>query len=331
MMVPVLGFAAGPVWADLAEAAAGSEELRVVVEDVKRSVAASCSASTAVAYLCAIRCFREFCDKHGRIWSSPKDADVILYLQSLKNRGLSFSTLLQQISGISRFFQLADLRDPTKSKLAAAIISAAKRLPRDVRRANPATLKHMLLFAARAKESRTLPIKRAFAMSLVLLCSCCRLDDIIRLKIGEVHFLRDGVRLTIAKSKTDQFREGHLKFMAAAKNPDLCPVTNLRAWMARKDVGKRKEDPLFPHGHKASKTISKSSFRSALDRIQEKSGLPRLTGHSFRSGHVTISLGNGCHPLTVMEAGNWSQAASFQRYVQLDKHGKMRSSKALGF
>ncbi len=96
---------------------------------------------------------------------------MILYLQSLKNRGLSFSTLLQQVSGISRFFQLADLRDPTKNELVAAIISAAKWLLREVRRATPAMLKHMLLFAARSKESRALPIKRAFAMSLVLLCS----------------------------------------------------------------------------------------------------------------------------------------------------------------
>ncbi len=50
-----LGFVAGPVWPDLA---AGSEELKAVVEDVKRSVAASCSVSTVVAYLRTIRCFR---------------------------------------------------------------------------------------------------------------------------------------------------------------------------------------------------------------------------------------------------------------------------------
>ncbi len=165
-MVPVLGFVAGPVWADLAKAAASSKELKAVVEDVKRSVASSCSASTAVAYLRAIQCFREFCEKLGRSWSSPKDADVILYLQSLKSRGLSFSTLLQQISGTIRFFHLTDLRDPTKSKLVSAIISAAKRLPREVRRANPGVSENDWLIMA------SLPLVRARLMpSLTYGCS----------------------------------------------------------------------------------------------------------------------------------------------------------------
>ncbi len=192
---------ARPVWANLAEGAAGSAELRAVVEDLKRSVAASYSMSTAATYLCSGQCFAEFCEKHGRSWSSPKDTDMILYLESLKSRGLSLSTLLQQVSATSRFFQLADLRDPTKNKLVAAIISMAKHLPREVRRATPARLKHMLLLAALAKESRVLLIERAFAMSLVPLCLCCHLDDIMRLNIGEVQFLKDGVYLTIANSK----------------------------------------------------------------------------------------------------------------------------------
>ncbi len=118
--------------------------------------------------------------------------------------------------------------------------------------------------------------------------------------------------------------------MAASKNPDLCTVLVLTAWLQRKEVGGGENDAVFPHGHKTSLPTSKSTYSTTLDCLQKNSGLPRLTPHSFRSGHVCISIGNGSDPLTAMEARNWAQATSFQRYMELHEEGKMRSSKALG-
>ncbi len=118
--------------------------------------------------------------------------------------------------------------------------------------------------------------------------------------------------------------------MSVSKDPSLCPVEALGAWLKRKDIGKGGNDAVFPHAHKSSRPTSKLAFRETLDRIQKDSGLPRLTPHSYRAGHVCISIGNGSDPLVAMEAGNWAQATSFQRYVELDEEGKMRSSKALG-
>ncbi len=225
-----------------------------------------------------------------------KNADIILYLQVLKDRGLSFSTLLQQVSAISRFYLLADLPDPTRHKLVSAIVSAAKRLSREVRRAVPATIAHIKLLAARAMESKGFAEKRTFVMSLVLLCSCCRLDDIICLRRKEVWFMKGGVRMVIPKSKTDQYWKGHVKYMAASKNPNLCPILVLTAWLQRKEVGRGENDAVFPHGHKTSRPTSKSTYSATLDRLQKNSGLPHLTPHSFRSGHVCISIGNGSDP-----------------------------------
>ncbi len=131
----------------------------------KWSVAASCSISTSACYLCCIKQFCEFCKKHGRNWSSPNNADMILYLQCLKNRGLSFSTLLQQVSAISQFYLLADKPDPTQHKLVSAIVSAVKHLPREVRWAFPAMLMHIQLIAARAKECSGFAELRVFIMS----------------------------------------------------------------------------------------------------------------------------------------------------------------------
>ncbi len=249
--------------------AAGNAQLSRTLAGVKESVAVSCSVATSSAYMCCIKQFCEFCINNGRNWALATNADVILYLQVLKDKGLSFLTLLQQASAISRFYLLADKPDPTAHKLVSAIVSTVKRLLQEVRRAVPATIAHMKMLAAHATESNGLPGQRAFIMSLILLCSCCRLDDIIWLKRKEVHFVKGGVRMTIPKSKTDQYRKGHVKYMAAAKDPSLCPVKVLTVWMEKR-VGKRGEDAVFPHSHKASKPTSKSTFRSALDqkRIQ---------------------------------------------------------------
>ncbi len=218
----VTGFEAGPVWAELHQVATGNPELAGALAGVKESVAMSCSVATSTAYARCIKQFREFCAKIGRNWASAKNADVILYLQVLKDRGLSFSTLLQQVSVIGCFFRLADLPDPTEHKLVAAIVSAAKRPLHEVRRAVPATIAHMKFLAAKTRGSKSLPVQRTFVMSLVILCSCSRLDDIIRLRRKELRIVKGGVRMEIPKSKTDQYRQGHVKYMAASKDPSLC-------------------------------------------------------------------------------------------------------------
>ncbi len=169
---------------------AGSAELAATVAEVRRSVNESCSANTAKANSRCLRQFREFCKKHRRNCAAISSPDVILYLQSLKSKGLSWSTLLQQSSAISRAFLMAGKSDPTQSKVVSAILSAAKRVPREIRRAVPATVPHIKLLAARAKEMPGFTEQRAFVMSLVLLCACCRFKDLVGLKSGSRVFAR---------------------------------------------------------------------------------------------------------------------------------------------
>ncbi len=139
----------------------------------------------------------------ARLRKSRLSTALLLVLDSYKNwllkknKGLSLSTLLQQVSVISWFYLLADKLDPTQHKLVSTMVSAAERLPREVRRAVPATVAHIELIAAWVKDFAGLAEQCACVMSLALLCSCCLLDDIIRVHCKEVRSLKEGVRMRL--------------------------------------------------------------------------------------------------------------------------------------
>ncbi len=113
-------------------------------------------------------------------------------------------------------------------------------------------------------------------MSLVLLCSCCQLDDIIWLWCKEVHFLTDGVWMGV-----------HVKFMAMPGNPDLRSVCTVTVWMKRKEAGKGGYDPVFRMGTKLQKTTLKSLYRPGHHHAVCKQSLSLV---------LTVITRNGCKP-----------------------------------
>ena len=77
------------------------------------------------------------------------------------------------------------------------------------------------------------------------------LDDqnLISIDHEDLDFVEEGVKITVKKSKTDQFGEGMIKGLPYFSNEKYCPVTNLKNWLI---LSKIKTGPIFRRFAKGS-------------------------------------------------------------------------------
>ena len=57
-----------------------------------------------------------------------------------------------------------------------------------------------------------------------------RRNEIVSLDYEDLDFVNEGVKITIRKSKTDQFGEGYVKALPYFDNSLYCPVKILTRW-----------------------------------------------------------------------------------------------------
>ncbi len=137
--------------------------------------------------------------------------------------------------------------------------------------------------------------------------------------------------MQIESSKTDPFREGDAGYLVTATDPSICPVTtgSVDGQKGHRQM-RNAPSPLFPHGNKSSKFSTKSTYVQMLGWMQRRAELKHLTGHSWRSGHMSIALWNGADPVCVQMAGRWQTNGSFLRYIDRGKDQKLQSARQLG-
>src|SRR6202042_2991166 len=107
---------------------------------------------------------------------------------------------------------------------------------------------------------------------------------------------RDGLIVTLKRSKTDQDGRGVEKGIPYASTPALCPVRALRAWL---DAAGIEAGPIFRgvdrHGRVSSERITDRTVARIVQRCALAAGLDpsRFAGHSLRAGFATTAAQKG--------------------------------------
>ena len=68
-----------------------------------------------------------------------------------------------------------------------------------------------------------------------------RRSELVAITRDDVEFVREGVKIFVKKSKSDQSGEGMIKAIPAFKYVEYCPVDHLKNWMS-----KNKNEVVFP-------------------------------------------------------------------------------------
>ena len=146
------------------------------------------------------------------------------------------------------------------------------------------------------KEDQDLKKLRNKAILLIGFAGGFRRNEIVSLDLEDIEFVFEGVKITLKKSKTDQFGQGMIKGIPHFENSLYCPVTNLKRWI---NISKIKKGPIFVKFNKGPKItkqrLTDQSVALIIKDYLSKAGInsKNYSGHSLRSGFATSAAESG--------------------------------------
>ncbi len=140
------------------------------------------------------------------------------------------------------------------------------------------------------------------ALLLLGFAGAFRRSELVALDAGDITVRKEGLAVTIRRSKTDQEGQGRQVAVCYGSDPTTCPVRAVKAWLAL--VGT--DGPLFrainKGGRIGTERLSDKAVALVVKRTAETAGLdPALyAGHSLRSGFATTAARNGASEAAIM-------------------------------
>jgi len=267
------------------------------------------SANTLRAYESDYKDFSFFCVKNN-FSSLPADPKILsLYLTHLSQTS-KFSTLKRRIASISVIHKLKGHYIDIKHPVIRENLLGIKRVKGSNQKAKKplliSSLKQIIdvINAANIHEIRK---TRDKALILTGFAGGFRRSELVAIEIDDVEFVREGVKIFVKRSKTDQSGEGMTKAIPSFESALYCPVLHLQDWMAK---GKSKNKKIFP--------ISDKSVALIIKKYANLAGLDgnKYAGHSLRSGFATSTAESGAEERNIMAMTGHKTTQMVRRYIQ---------------
>ena len=146
-----------------------------------------------------------------------------------------------------------------------------------------------------------------------------RRNEIVSLDYEDLDFVYEGVKISIKRSKTDQFGEGFIKAIPYFENNLYCTVTLLKRWI---NISKINKGPLFRRFTKGSKLTNKrltdQTVALLIKEYLNKTGIDskNYSGHSLRSGFATSAAESGAEERSIMAMTGHKSSEMVRRYIK---------------
>ena len=185
----------------------------------------------------------------------------------------------------------------------------------------PILINHLKLVINAINEKKVEEIKKFRDKSLILIgfSGGFRRTELISIDYEDLEFVPEGLKISIRRSKTDQFGEGMIKGIPYFSNEIYCPIVNLKKWL---DISKINSGPIFRRFSKGSSlTNTRLSDQSVVLLIKEYLNLAGIenknfAGHSLRSGFATVAAESGADERSIMAMTGHKTTQMVRRYIK---------------
>lgn len=291
------------------------------IEAARAYRARSKAANTMRAYDSDWRQFEEWCWQRALEPLPALPEAVATWLAALAQSGRADSTIARQLAAIAwRHRQAGEVapqhRDPRGviADTLAGIRREHRARPTNKKSAILATDLTRMIAAVEGQGSRAI---RDRAVMTLGLAAALRRSELVALQLADLELVREGLKLTIRHSKTDQ--EGQGQIIAVPSGKILKPVTRLNAWLT---VRGGAAGPLFygtdAQGRMTNRAMSDRAVARIVQRYAEKVGLdPTAIGaHSLRSGFLTEAARSGASLSKMQEVSRQKKIEVLLGYVR---------------
>jgi site-specific recombinase XerD len=297
-------------------------DIKVLQEETLLNLQSSKAKNTIRAYKSDFKDFSLFCVQNG-FKSLPSEPKVIsLYLTHLSTNSSKMSTLKRRLVSIGVIHKVKGHYLDTKHPTIIENIMGIKRRKGSIQKGKKPILINDLKLIIKAIDDEPIEeIKKLRDKSIVLIgfSGGFRRSEIVSLDIEDLDFVSEGLKITIRKSKTDQFGEGSLKALPYFNNQEYCPVINLKKWIK---ISKIENGALFRRFNKGSKLSEKrltdQSVALLIKEYLKLAGIDNknYSGHSLRSGFATASAESGADERSIMTMTGHKSTEMVRRYIK---------------
>ena len=297
-------------------------DIKKLQDETLRNLKNSKSLNTVRAYKSDFEDFSLFCAKNGfnNLPSEPKV--VSLYLTYLSSRDSKISTIKRRIVSIGVIHKMKGHYLDTKHPVIIENLMGIRRRKGTIQKGKKPLLINNLKIIIDVIDKELIPdLKKLRNKALLLLgfSGGFRRKELVSLNIEDAEFVFEGLKITLKKSKTDQFGEGFAKGIPHFENSIYCPVTSLKRWI---NLSKIKKGPIFVRFTKGSKiTNTRLTDQSVALIIKEyllKAGIDNknYSGHSLRSGFATSAAEAGAEERSIMAITGHKSTEMVRRYIK---------------
>src|ERR1022692_2455353 len=157
------------------------------------------------------------------------------------------------------------------------------------------------------------------AMILLGFAGAFRRSELVGLDVEDCAFSKDGLTITLRRSKTDQDGAGRKIGIPYGSNPETCPVRVLQSWMEQSGIT---SGALFRsitrHGRLRPGRLSGIDVARVVKKLARRTGLDaaKYAGHSLRAGHATTAAIAGASERSIMNQTGHRSVQMVRRYIR---------------
>ncbi|MDY7560445.1 MULTISPECIES: site-specific integrase [unclassified Pseudomonas] len=285
-----------------------------LAEQHQRFLAAATADNTRRTYRSAIR--------HFLAWGGVLPCDeaaLIRYLLAFAEV-LNPRTLALRLTALSQWHRYQGFPDPGASATVRKTLRGIERVHgRPRQKAKALLLEDLERIVAHLDTLEGLTALRDSALLQVGYFGAFRRSELVMLEVQYLQWEREGLRITLPRSKTDQEGEGLDKAIPFGDSI-CCPAKALRGWL---DTAQIEQGPLFRRisrwGVLGEVGLHEGSVNAILSARAEAAGLsyvPEMSSHSLRRGLATSAHRAGAGFLEIKRQGGWRHDGTVHGYIE---------------
>ena len=297
-------------------------DIKALQEETLLNLQNSKANNTVRAYKSDFKDFGLFCAQN-EFKSLPSEPKIVsLYLTYLSTKDVKMSTIKRRLVSIGVIHKLKGHYLDTKHPLIIENIMGIKRRKGNKQKGKkPLLINNLKQIINVIDEKKIEKIKKLRDRSIILIgfSGGFRRNEIVSLDYEDLDFVNEGLKISLKRSKTDQFGEGSVKGFPHFENSQYCPVISLRKWI---EISKINSGALFRRFTKGSKlSENRLSDQTVALLIKEYLNLAGIdstnfSGHSLRSGFATSAAESGVEERSIMAMTGHKSTEMVRRYIK---------------
>jgi site-specific recombinase XerD len=272
------------------------------------NIRSSKSANTIRAYKSDFNHFIEFCKKNN-FKPLPADPKIVSFYITHLSSNSKVSTLKRRLASISVIHKIKGHYIDIKHPLIIENLMGIQRKKGVFQKSkNPILINELKEIVNTIEKIEKNENRKARDKALILIgfSGGFRRSELVSIEFEDLEFTKEGLKIFIKRSKTDQSGEGMTKAIPYFKDKNFCPVVSVKKWI---ELNKNSSLIFNISDKMVSILIKKYLSIAGFDS-------KKYSGHSLRSGFATVAAEYGADEKSIMNMTGHKTTSMVRRYIK---------------